>query len=246
MIKDAKSEKFDYIIVYKLDRFARNRYDSAIYKAQLKKYNVRIVSAMENIADGPEGIILESVLEGMAEYYSANLAQNVQRGLQQRAEVGKHLGGLPPLGYCIDKDKNYILDKNTAPIVKKIFEMYADGEKLKDIAIHLNNAGYKTSQGGKFTVSSFSTILKNKKYIGVYEGMGIEIPNAIPKIINEDLFSKVQEKLQRNKHAPARSKGCVVFHLTGKLFCGKCGNNMVGDSGTSRTKTIHYYYSFLQ
>ena len=91
MIADARNGKFDYIIVYKMDRFARNRYDSAIYKAQLKKYGVKVVSAMENIADGPEGIILESVLEGMAEYYSANLSQNVLRGMHQKAELGKYM-----------------------------------------------------------------------------------------------------------------------------------------------------------
>lgn len=246
MIKDAKSGKFDYIIVYKLDRFARNRYDSAIYKAQLKKYNVRILSAMENIADGPEGIILESVLEGMAEYYSANLAQNVLRGLHQRAELGKHLGGRPPLGYKIDDDKNYIIDEKSAPIVKKIFEMYADGETLKDIAACLNNAGYKTSIGKNFAFGSFYTILRNKKYIGTYENMGMDIPNAVPQIIDEALFNKVQEKLERNRIAPASNKSDVNFYLTGKLFCGKCGSNMTGDSGTSHTKAVHYYYSCIE
>lgn len=246
MIKDAKSEKFDYIIVYKLDRFARNRYDSAIYKAQLKKYNVRIISAMENIADGPEGIILESVLEGMAEYYSANLAQNVIRGLHQRAELGKHLGGIAPLGYKVSKDKSYIIDEKTAPAVKKIFEMYADGITLENIASLLNSEGYKTATGKPFNKNSFNSLLKNKKYIGVYESMDITISDAVPSIISEELFNKVQDKLQKNKKAPASNKSNVDFHLTGKLFCGKCGSNMVGDSGTSRTGTSHYYYSCIE
>ena len=246
MIKDAKSGKFDYIIVYKIDRFARNRYDSAVYKAQLKKYGVKVVSAMENIADGPEGIILESVLEGMAEYYSANLAQNVLRGMHQRAELGKSLGGMPPLGYKIDKDKSYIIDEKTAPIIKKIFELYANGETLKNIAKSLNDSGYKTSTGKPFSIKSFNSILKNKKYIGIYESMGVELHNTIPPIINNELFSEVQERLKRNMHAPASSKSTVNFYLTGKLFCGKCGGNMVGDSGTSRNKSIHYYYSCIE
>ena len=246
MIKDAKSDKFDYIIVYKLDRFARNRYDSAIYKAQLKKFNVRIVSAMENITDGPEGIILESLLEGMAEYYSANLAQNVLRGLHQRAEHGKHLGGLPPLGYTLDEDKNYIIDEKTAPIKKTIFQMYADGNSLREIVSHLNNAGYKTAQGKNFTISSFNRILRNEKYIGIYNAMGVELPDVIPPIIDRDTWEKVQRKIERNKHAPASSKGDVTFHLTGKLFCGKCNHNMVGDSGTGRNGTVHYYYSCIE
>ena len=93
MIRDAKNGKFEYVIVYKVDRFSRNRYDSAIYKAKLKQSGVKLMSAMENIAEGPEGIILESVLEGMAEYYSANLAQNVSRGMRQRAEQGLRPAG---------------------------------------------------------------------------------------------------------------------------------------------------------
>ena len=85
MIKDAKNNKFDYVLVYKLDRFARNRYDSAMYKNILKKHNIKVMSVMENLSEGPESIILESVLEGMAEYYSANLSQNIKRGMTENA-----------------------------------------------------------------------------------------------------------------------------------------------------------------
>ena len=246
MIKDAKNGKFDYIIVYKLDRFARNRYDSAIYKAQLKKYNVRIMSAMENIADGPEGIILESVLEGMAEYYSANLAQNVLRGMHQRAEQAKYLGGTIPLGYKIDSEKNYVIDENTAFIVKQIYEMYADGFTITEICRELNGAGYKSSTGREFTHNSLHRILTNAKYIGRYEYLETVLENAVPAIVDIETFEKVQQKMQRNRRAPASSKGAVNFHLTGKVFCGKCGHNMVGDSGTSGTGATHYYYSCIE
>lgn len=245
MIKDAKSERFKYILVYKLDRFARNRYDSAIYKAQLKKFNVRVISAMENIADGPEGIILESVLEGMAEYYSANLAQNVLRGMHQRAEMGKYIGGIVPLGYKIDKDKNYVVDEKTAPIVKRIYEMYAAGHTLKEICAELNASGYKSATGHSFSINSMSRILKNPKYIGRYECMGTVIDDAIPPIIDKALFDTVGQRIKRNKRSPASAKSPVNFYLTGKIFCGKCGSNMTGDSGTSKTKDIHYYYSCI-
>lgn len=246
MIKDAKSDKFDYIIVYKLDRFARNRYDSAIYKAQLKKYNVRIMSAMENIADGPEGIILESVLEGMAEYYSANLSQNVIRGMHQRAELGKYMGGTVPLGYKIDKDKNYIIDQNAATVVRQIYEMYANGHTVKEICQVLNKTGYKSSTGKAFSYSSLYRILTNPKYVGTYECMGIVLNDAIPRIVDNNTFETVQKRVQKNKRSPARDKGTVDFYLTGKLFCGKCGSNMVGDSGTSSTGMTHFYYSCIE
>jgi len=246
MIKDAKNGKFDFIIVYKLDRFARNRYDSAIYKAQLKKFGVKVLSAMEKITDGPEGIILEGLLESMAEYYSANLAQNVLRGMHQQAELGKYMGGTAPLGYKIDENKNYVIDENSAVVVRRVYERYAEGYTIKEICQELNAAGYKTSKGRSFTYSSLHTVLTNRKYIGVYECMGVTIKDRIPKIIDEAVFEKVQQRVQRNRLSPASAKSDVDFHLTGKLFCGKCGSNMTGDSGTSHTKVTHYYYSCIE
>lgn len=246
MIANAKSSKFDYIIVYKMDRFARNRYDSATYKAQLKKLGVKVVSAMENIADGPEGIILESVLEGMAEYYSANLSQNVLRGMHQRAELAKYLGGRVPLGYKIDSDNNYVIDEVTAPIVKRIFEMYSTGHTIKEILHEVNLAGYKTTTGHNFTYYSLHSTLTNLKYIGTYSHMGITLENSVPRIVDDATFEKVQKRVQQNKRAPASAKSNVNFYLTGKLFCGKCGSNMVGDSGTSHNGSTHYYYSCIE
>jgi DNA invertase Pin-like site-specific DNA recombinase len=246
MVKDAKNGKFDYVIVYKLDRFARNRFDSAVYKANLKKYGVKVISAMEHIAPGPEGIILESVLEGMAEYYSANLAQNVMRGMRQKAEQGKYMGGTVPLGYKIDAEKNYQIDEKTAPAVILAFEKYAAGETIKEICIALNSAGYRTSTKKEFSYSSLHSVLSNRKYTGRYECMGVSMDNVIPKLIDDDVFENVQRKLQKNKRSPASSKGKVKYYLTGKLFCGKCGSNMVGDSGTGGSGNTHYYYSCIE
>ena len=98
MIRDAEKHQFQVVIVWKLDRFARNRYDSAIYKARLKKYGVRVISVMENITDSPEGIILEGMLEALAEYYSANLSENIRRGQQESIKKGWFPGGPPPMG----------------------------------------------------------------------------------------------------------------------------------------------------
>ena len=89
MIQDSGKKLFDLVLVWKLDRFARNRYDSAFYRYTLRKNGVKIISVKENISDGPEGIILESMIEGMAEYYSANLSQNVKRGFHENALKGK-------------------------------------------------------------------------------------------------------------------------------------------------------------
>ena len=143
MVKDSASGAFDVVLVWKLDRFARNRYDSAHYKSILRKNGVRVISAKEAISEGPEGIILESMLEGYAEYYSAELSQKVTRGMTENALKARYNGGTMLFGYMVDKDKHYILNPATAPIVEEIFTRYADGETIVDIIDSLNARGVK-------------------------------------------------------------------------------------------------------
>ena len=127
MIKDSYKRCFDMIIVWKLDSFSRDRYDSAHYKHILKKNGVKVVSAKENISDGPEGIILESMLEGMAEYYSAELSVKVKRGLKENALKAKVNGGQIPFGYYIDENQKLAVDKTLAPIVLEVSAVKING-----------------------------------------------------------------------------------------------------------------------
>ena len=212
MIADASKKQFSYVIVYKLDRFARNRYDSAIYKNKIKKYGVRVLSAMEQISDTPEGIILESVLEGMAEYYSANLSQNVKRGLRVAVQNGTFTGGTPPIGYKV-VDKRIEFDEKIAPIIKTVFELYAKGVSKKQIVNELNSKGYKSATGKEFTINSFQHVLNNKKYIGVHTFNGEELTGLYPSMIEEDIFYKVQEQLAKHKRAPAAQKAKIEYLL---------------------------------
>ena len=242
MIKDSAKGLFDVVVVWKLDRFARNRYDSAHYKAALKKNGVRVVSAKENIADGPEGIILESMLEGMAEYYSAELSVKVIRGHTENALKCKYNGGTPTFGFAIDADKHYQPDPITAPIVLDIFKMYDTGSTMKQIVDHLNDLGVTTVRGKPADLNFISGILHNRKYIGEYQYRDIVVPNGIPALVPTDLFERVQEQMKKNKKAPARHKAEDDYLLTTKLFCGTCKAMMVGESGTSGTQGRKYHY----
>lgn len=242
MIRDSEKGRFNCVLMWKMDRFARNRYDSAMYKYKLKKNGVRIFYAKETIPEGPEGIILESVMEGYAEYYSENLSQNVKRGYYDSALELKTLGRTC-LGLKTGADGRYMIDPAEATIVRRIFEEYAAGERAKDIYVRLNDEGYRTSRGGKFNKNSLRRILSNEKYIGVYEYEDIRVENGIPAIITDrELFDKVQKMLRINHDAPARGKA-QNFLLTTKLFCGLCGAPMVGDGGTSHTGKAYAYYS---
>lgn len=243
LIKDSEKGHFEAVIMYTLDRFARNRYDSAIYKAKLKKNGVRVYYAKQPIGDNPEGIILESVLEGYAEYYSANLSRNIKRGMKENALQGIANGGAGlALGYTVGADKKYQIDPVGAKIVQEIFQMYADGMSAARIIEHCNERGYKTSRGNAFGKNSLHTVLKNERYTGVYKYMDIVIPGGMPMIIDKALFDKVQSRLKHNSKARARTKAYNDYLLTTKVFCGHCGSPMVGESGTSRTGRLHYYY----
>ena len=155
MIKDSASGNFRMVIVHKLDRFSRDRYDSAFYKHILKNNGVRLQSVVENFDNSPESIILESVIEGMAEYYSANLGRETIKGLKENAHNGIHTGGRPPLGYKINPvTKRVEVNPDEAKAVKLIFDMVNSGEKYPAIAAALNQKGYKTRLGRPFSSSS--------------------------------------------------------------------------------------------
>lgn len=242
MIADAPKKQFQAVVVWKLDRFARNRYDSAIYKAKLKKYGVRVVSVMERIQDNPEGIILEGMLESMAEYYSANLAVNIKRGQRESIAKGRFCGGPIPYGYK-NADGHLIADDKTAPIIREVFTRYAAGESMKDIIDTLTARGVKSSSGGALTYTTFSRALLNRVYIGEFTYNGEVVPGCADALIDADTFAKVQEKVASRRHAPAAGKAKVEYLLQGKVFCGHCGGHMVGESGKGRNGEVYSYYS---
>lgn len=240
MLRDSERGVFKAVICWKMDRFARNRYDSAMHKYKLKKNGVRIFYAKEVIPEGPEGIILESVMEGYAEYYSANLSQNVKRGYYDSALELKTLGQTV-LGLRKGPDGRFEIDPATAPIVRRIFEEYAEGERAKDIYHRLNEEGHRTSRGGLFNKNSIRRILQNEKYIGVYEYQDIRVEDGIPAIVTRELFDKCQSMVELHHRAPA-AKRDTNFLLTAKLFCGHCGEPMTGDGGTGKSGRVYSYY----
>lgn len=242
MISDSAHHLWNFVVVWKLDRFARNREDSAVFKMRLRKNGVRVKSATETISENPEGIILESVLEGIAEYYSADLSQKITRGLRESAMKGHSVGGHVPLGYKIE-DHRLVINPATAHIVQEAFQLYANGESMAEICRIFNSKGYRTAKNSEFNRSSFKSMFKNVRYIGTYIYKDIKKENAIPAIIDKDLFETVQRRLSLAADAPARGKAKVDYLLSGKLFCGHCGATMNGESGTSKTGAIHNYYT---
>ena len=242
MIKDSEKRLFDIVLVWKLDRFARNRYDSAHYEYQLERNHVKMVSATEPISDGPAGIMVKSMLTGMAEYYSAELSEKVVRGMTENVLKGKYNGGTIPIGFKVDEEKFFQVDPLKAPFVVEAFQRYNDGATMKELMNWLNDSGVTTNRNQKFTYNSIQTLLTNRRYIGENRFKDIVMPDSIPAIVDKDLFEEVQLKIKKNSRAPARHKAEDDYLLTTKLFCGMCGAMMFGECGTGRNKVVHHYY----
>lgn len=241
MLKDTAKKNFTVIICWKVDRFGRNREEIAVNKIKCKKNGVRVEYVAENIPNTPEGVILESVMEGLAEYYSLQLSQNIRRGQKMSIEKCQALGKLP-LGYKANETKKYIIDEDTAPIVQMIFELYSKGQTAPEIAKILNEKGLRTRSGHLFKANSLLTILRNERYTGVYIMGDYRVEGGIPQIISRELFEQVKDLMAKNRRAPANKWTRADYILTDKLFCGHCGAPMVGECGTSQNGNRYNYY----
>jgi len=265
MVKDSELELFENVIVHKLDRFARDRYDSAFYKRKLRKNGVRVLSVLETLDDSPESIILESVLEGMAEYYSANLSREVMKGNFETAMQCKHLGGIPPYGFTVKEDKTYGINEQEAPIVRLIFNMVSNGHSYREVISYLDSKGYKTRAGRSFARNTISTMLRNEKYCGVYvyNTIGqkekgtrktykksakdiVRIEGGMPKIVSVELWKEINDLMDiRSKDYAERVRrnSIETYLLSGIIKCGKCGGAMVGNRKyAGRNKTLYVTY----
>lgn len=238
MIKDSKNKEWDYVIVYKLDRFSRNKYESVMHKRTLKENGVKVLSAMENIPDTPEGIILESLLEGMNQYYSAELAQKVKRGMHETRLKGYFQGGTLLYGYKLDGRK-IVINEEQAEVVKYIYKQYALGVFVKTIQKELTEKVI-LHKDKPFAINTIHNILKNEKYSGKYMHEDELVDNMYPQIVPTELFNKVREKVNKNKYGSQSVR--MIYLLKGKLKCGYCGMPISADCGKTRHgKVIHYY-----
>ena len=264
MVKDSEKENFDMVIVHKLDRFSRDKYDSVYYKKRFLKNGVKVVSVTEQLDDSPESVILESVLEGMADYYSKNLAREAMKGMKETAYKCQHTGGTPPLGYDVDKEtRKYIINKKEAKAVKLIFEKYLQGHTVMSIVEELNDTGYKTKKDVFFGTNSIRSIIKNEKYCGTFvfnkssskDAFGrrnnhktkdekdiIRIKGGMPSIISEGDYEKAQSLMESKRNGRGgRQKAKEIYLLSGIIKC-KCGHAMYGNRRKPKGKPLYVSY----
>lgn len=232
MIKDAKKGEWSAVIVYKLDRFARDRFASAIYKKALKDCGCRVVSATEAIPDTPEGVLLESVIEGTAEFYSRQLGQNTRRGMLGNARKCK-ANGVTMYGYRIDSEGFYEVEENEARNIRAGFDMRESGYSIGAIA---NELAPRMGKTYKQAYNIFAGAFKNPKYSGVYKWGEIEVAGGMPAIVSPSQFARVSNLSGKVRYKAKRAS----YPLAGRIF-GADRARWHGESAQSRGKTYYYY-----
>ena len=262
MIEDSSQKLFDVVLVHKLDRFARNRYDSSLYKQKLRKNGVRLCSVLERLDNTPESILLEGLLESISEFYSANLARESMKGMKENAYQCLHNGGSPGLGYDVDETQHIVLNEEEAKIVVMIYSLYLCGYSPKNIAEILNAEGYITKANNPFKACTIYGILQNEKYTGVYifnrsEAKGydhkrnshrtkppeeiIRVEGGIPAIISKEIWQSAQERMHQKNGCLKNRK--MIYLLSGKIFCGECGKRLYGSQRLRKNHESFYTYA---
>lgn len=239
MLRDAERGLFDCVLVWKIDRFGRDRQDIALGKLTLKRAGVKLMYAKESVPEGPEGIILESVLEGLAEYYSADLRQKVIRGMKETAKKGQYCGQPLPIGYKVDAQRHVIIDEEKAAVVREAFRMHIAGAQTKDLIELFRSRGITGQRGRPISQAVIYRMLRNRKYLGEFEVQGVPLP--VEPIIDKATFEEAAQHFKTSRNnAAGRAK--VDYLLSCKCFCGYCGAMLNAEAGTSKTGKVYHYY----
>lgn len=255
MLSDIKKDsKATIILIHHFDRSNRKARDllNVIYELALNGKRIISTDGLDSMNPDHMAEILEESVA--AEKYSIRLSQETMKGLKVNAENMIHNGGIPPYGYTVGPDRKLHIDAAKEPAVKRIFEMYAAGMSYDKIIEWLDNNGYKTVKGVSFCKTSIKSILENEKYCGNYfwnkrSGKDFRdmrnshklkedyyhVIGAVPAIVSEELFNKVQNRLRDNKSKIRNHNGKNFYPMNGKVFCEKCGKPLKGKVQYSRT-----------
>lgn len=245
-------EHIDIVLVQDTDRLARNTLDHLTIKSILKKKEIQLISISQPMLDdSPEGTLVDTIIASVNAFFSQLTGRKVSKVLEEKAQMGWYPGGRPPIGYKNIENPNpestldekiIAIDQSTAPYVKKMFEMYLTNSfNVQQIADWLNKKGVKSVNGLLLAPSTVDNYLKNKFYIGEFQWAGKNYKGKHEKLIDDELFYKVQDLLtERNQNASR--KRIHNFLLSGFVYCSKCGSRFWAERHTKKGVTYDHYY----
>jgi len=238
-----KKNKVGYLIVHKVDRFARNQDDHVVTRAFLKRYGVQLRSVMEPIDESTIGRLQEGILSVFAEFDNNVRAERSKNGMIEKVKKGIWVWR-PPLGYKrLTKGGNIVPEEETAHYIQLIFEEYSKGTySFQALSDFMEKRGFRTSTGKKPCAQLMEKILRNPAYFGTIRAWGHEIRSAFPAIISEELYWKCQPQLRSRFALANRSITNPAFPLRKFTICPECGSPLTGSFSTGRKGVKYPYY----
>lgn len=242
MMRDSITGKFDYVIAWKSNRMGRNMQEALVNDGLLRERGVRCLYAEESFDDTAAGRFALRNMMNVNQFYSEAMAEDVRRGMMDNAEKCM-VNGRISFGYRKGQDGKFEIMPEEAAIVREIFDRILDDWKFVDIINDLNARGIRTKSGGKWKPSSFNWLIQNEMYVGVYKFGETRIEGGVPAIVDAHTFEEVQRRLKVKGNPRGRHRNSTDYLLTGKIFCGICGSQMVGVSGRSKSGRAYHYYA---
>lgn len=251
MLADAFEGKFDIILCHKYDRIARDLEEQASLDKRLEKLGIRLIAVAQDYGEGKDAKLSKGIQWVLGEYYSANLSEEVKKGLKEIALKGLFTGGVPPFGYDI-VDQKYVINDIEAYWVREMFTACINGTGYTNIIEQMADLGITGKRGKPIKYTQIYEILRNEKYTGVYiysldeekdrnlrrsKPNAIRIEDCFPKIITREIFEKANKILSERKRGPAYKHRC-----SGIVYCGNCGAKM---HFTRSTRKGHEYRNFV-
>ncbi len=242
-----RKNQIDYLVVYRVDRFARCAEDHAIIKAKLRQYGVELRSATEPIDDSSVGKFMETVLSGIAELDNRLRADRTKLGLKSSVNIGRWPFPAPS-GYLNARDEKekpiIIIDPKQGPLMEQAFARMATGLYTKQQVLRdMTKLGLRTRKGNKMTHQNFSNLLRNPLYTGwlAVNKWTERKKGNFPPLVDQKTFDKVQAILEGRRPVTPCWSNRPDFPLRRFAKCGKCGAPMSASWTTGRTKRYPYY-----
>lgn len=257
LIEAVKAGEVDVIVVYKLNRMFRNSYESSKYRNLFRKHGVKLMSVTQHIdEETSSGRLTANILSNIDQFQSETISDHVKSSMREMARQGYFTGGLVPMGYALETQKNgtksrkkYIVHEEEAQLIRDAFQFYADGHSLRFIHEYFKEKQIKTRHGKDFRTSTISRMLLNDFYIGTlrYKTKGYDtlvVENAVPAIIPPALWQQVQERKEDNMKRVTPRQRKSLYPLTGKIECGMCGKHFYGFRAKAIDKGKRYEYQY--
>ena len=244
LLSDLKRRRVDFVLVHKTDRFARNRYDAAIYQRVIRERGARLICVAQDFGDGPESVILEALMQGMAEYYSLNLATEVIKGRKVIISKGKHPGGTYPFGYGPDGQGGYAIVELEAYYIRRLYQAVIDGTPpYTHIIAEMREAGIRGRRGRFLSPGNVSSMLKLPIYAGIYEARAGDaasrIENNHPAIVSKEVYEEAVRIMEARKNVGRKPRNAYL--CTGLVRCGICGAVVYGHTSHKAGKEYATY-----